>query len=342
MKQIDLRSDTVTRPTFLMRTAIAEAEVGDDFYGEDPTVNHLQERVACLLGKEKALFLPSGTMCNQVAIAAHTQPGQEVICDRDCHVFNSSPGAARWNGVQLYPLQGRRGLITAEQIEVAIRTDNIHAPQTGLIVLENPHNRGGGTIYPVDELERIGEVARRYKIPMHLDGARLLNAAIASNVAPEQISAPFDSVYFCLSKGLGCPIGSVLAGSSDFIARGIGLRLAFGGGMCQVGMLAAAGLWALDNHIERLAEDHRRARELATRLACLPAFAIALEGVQTNIVLLDVIPDHLSAPTIAAELEAHGVAVSVFGPRRLRLVTHLDINDEAIEDIISVFNVLYG
>ncbi len=340
MKRIDLRSDTVSHPTTLMRTSMVTAEVGDDFYGEDPTVNQLQERVACLLGKERGLFLPSGTMSNLVAIAAHTQPGQEVICDQDSHVFNSG-GAARWTGVQLHALQGQHGILSAKQVEAAIRTDNFHGLQTGLILLENPHNRGGGTIYPLDELERIGKVARRYKIPMHLDGARLLNAVIASAITAQQLSAPFDSVYFCLSKGLGCPVGSVLAGSADFITHATRLRLAFGGGMCQVGMLAAAGLWALDHHVERLTEDHRRAQELATQLAQLNTFAIELECVQTNIVFLDVIPDHLNAPAIAAELEAHGVAVSVFGPRRLRLVTHLDIDDETIKDTINVFTALY-
>lgn len=340
---VDLRSDTVTHPTAAMRATMAAAEVGDDVYGEDPTTNYLQERVARLLDKEMGLFFPSGTMCNQVAIAAHCQPGQEVICDRDCHVFNYESGAAaRLSGVQLHTLPGPYGLISAEQVDASIRPVDTHNPQTGLILLENTHNRGGGVVHPLQDLEQIGMVARRHGVPMHLDGARLLNASVASGTPPDQIARPFDSVYFCLSKGLGCPIGSVLAGSSSFIARATYLRKAFGGGMRQSGILAAAGLYALDHHVDRLAEDHHRARRLASTLAALPVFAIDLEAVQTNIVLMDILPDHLSAPVVAAELATHGVLVSIFGPRRLRLVTHLDIDDSAVERAITAFKTLYG
>ncbi|AGY59599.1 threonine aldolase family protein [Gloeobacter kilaueensis] len=339
---IDLRSDTVTRPTAAMRQTMFEAEVGDDVYGEDPTVNRLQERVARLLGKEKGLFFPTGTMCNQVAIATHTRPGQEVICDRDCHVFNyERGGASHLSGVQLHTLSGQHGILSAEQVRSAIRPVDLHEPMTALILLENTHNRGGGVVYPQPLILDIAEVAHQYRLPMHLDGARLLNASVASGLSPAELAAPFDSVYFCLSKGLGCPAGSVLAGGADFIAQATRLRKAFGGGMRQVGLLAAAGLYALDHHIERLAEDHRRARQLAEQLAQLPAFSVDLEVVHTNIVMVDVQADYTAA-AVAADLAAHGVRVSVFGPQRLRLVTHLDINDGAIEQALAVFKRLYG
>ncbi len=341
--RIDLRSDTVTRPTQAMRLAMFEAEVGDDVYGEDPTVNQLQERVARLLGKERGLFFPSGTMCNQVAIATHARPGQEIICDRECHVFNYERGAAsQLNGVQLNPIPGQRGLLTAEQVEAAIRPVDLHEPETGLVMLENTHNRGGGTVYPLSRMERIAAVAHRHGLPIHLDGARMLNAAVAMGVLPEAVAAPFDSVYFCLSKGLGCPAGSVLAGREDFIAQATRFRKAFGGGMRQVGFLAAAGLYALDHHIERLAQDHDRAQVLARYLCELPAFYVDRKAVETNIVMVDIQADHLVAAAAAAELAAHGVIVSVFGPRRLRLVTHLDIDDAAIDRALSVFKKLYG
>ncbi|MBW4698538.1 MAG: aminotransferase class I/II-fold pyridoxal phosphate-dependent enzyme [Aphanocapsa lilacina HA4352-LM1] len=339
---VDLRSDTVTRPTRAMRAAMFDAEVGDDVYGEDPTVNRLQERVAHLLGKEKGLFFPSGTMCNQVAIATHTRPGQEIICDRDCHVFNyERAGASHLGGVQLHPLDGCHGVLSARQVCSAIRPIELHEPPTGLILLENTHNRGGGTVYPQDVIEQIAELACAAGIPMHLDGARLLNASVASGHSPAILAAPFDSVYFCLSKGLGCPAGSVLAGRADFIAQAVRLRKAFGGGMRQVGFLAAAGLYALDHHIERLADDHRRARQLAVHLKDLNAFDVELDAVHTNIVMVDVHAD-CTAAVVAADLAAHGVRVSVFGPQRLRLVTHLDIDDAGVERTIAVFKRLYG
>ncbi|VEP15342.1 L-allo-threonine aldolase [Hyella patelloides LEGE 07179] len=341
MRQVDLRSDTVAHPTPQMWAAMSNAEVGDDFYGEDPTVNQLQERVASLLGKEKALFLPSGTMSNLVAIAAHTHPGQEVICDYDSHIFNSEIGVSRWLGIQFHPLQGHCGLIDADRIKAAIRhSDNLQKLQTGLIILENPHNRGGGTIYALNELQSIRDVAQHYSIPMHLDGARLLNAVIASGIAADKISDYFDSVYFCLSKGLGCPIGSVLAGSNEFITNAIDLRLALGGGMCQVGMLAAAGIWALEHHIERLSEDHRRARELAVQLSNLAIFSTNVETIQTNIVLLDILPDSINAVDVVSKLQNYGIKASIFGHRRLRLVTHLEIDDEAVDYTVCVFKIL--
>jgi threonine aldolase len=341
--RIDLRSDTVTRPTAAMRAAMVDAEVGDDVYGEDPTVLQLQERVARMLGKEAGLFFPSGTMCNQAAIALHTRPGQEVICDRDCHVFNYELGAAgRLNGVQLHPLDAPRGILDAAQVASAIRPVDLHIPPTGLILLENTHNRGGGAIYPLETIEAISGVAAHHGIPMHLDGARMLNACVATGIAPERMARPFDSVYFCLSKGLGCPVGSVLAGSASFIAQAMRLRKAFGGGMRQVGILAAAGLYALDRHVDRLADDHRRAHTLAAHLAALEAFEIDVEAVQTNIVLVDIARPGLSALALQATLAEHGVLVTVFGPRRIRLVTHLNIDDDDLGRAISIFKQLYA
>jgi len=341
--RIDLRSDTVTRPTAAMRAAMAEAEVGDDVYGEDPTALRLQERVARLLGKEAGLFFPSGTMCNQAAIAAHTRPGHEIICDRDCHVFNYELGAAGWlSGVQLHTLDAPRGILSPEQVEAAVRPVDLHMPQTGLILLENTHNRGGGAIYPMSTIHRIAEVARRHAIPMHLDGARMLNACVATGTEPATMAAPFDSVYFCLSKGLGCPVGSVLAGSAAFIARATRLRKAFGGGMRQIGFLAAAGLYALDHHVARLADDHHRARALADALGAFDAFSVAPDAAQTNIVLVDIVRPGMTANAVQAELADHGVLVSVFGPRRLRLVTHLDVDDDGIERALAVFKRLFA
>jgi threonine aldolase len=341
--QIDLRSDTITRPTEGMRVAMMAAAVGDDVYGEDPTAQQLQERVAQLLGKEKGLFFPSGTMCNQVAIAAHIQPGQEALCDRNCHIFNYELGGASWlGGVQLNALDAPHGILSAAQIEEAIRPDDIHEPQTGLILLENTHNRGGGTIYPQSTIAAIADVARHNAIPLHLDGARMINASVASGASPAEIAAPFDSVYFCLSKGLGCPVGSVLAGSARFIDRAKRLRKAFGGGMRQIGFLAAAGLYALDHHVERLAEDHRRARVLAEALAQLEIFSINLECVQTNIVLADIMTPQKTAASVQAELAEQGVFVSLFGRQRIRLVTHLDVDDNGIDKAIQIFKKLYA
>lgn len=341
--QIDLRSDTVTQPTQAMRAAMMDATVGDDVYGEDPTVLELQDRVARMLGKEAGLFFPSGTMCNQVAIANHTRPGQELICDRDCHVFNYELGAAsRLNGVQLNPIDAPRGLLTAAQVEAAIRPVDLHIPQTGLVLLENTHNRGGGSIYPMATIAGIAAVATRHSLPMHLDGARMLNACVATAVSPAEMARSFDSVYFCLSKGLGCPVGSVLAGSVEFIDQAMRLRKAFGGGMRQIGILAAAGLYALDHHVERLADDHRRAHFLAEQLAGLDIFEIDVEAVQTNIVLIDINHGRTMALAIQAELAEQGLLVTVFGPRRIRLVTHLDIDDNDIDQAIGIFKKLYG
>ncbi|MDP2972738.1 MAG: GntG family PLP-dependent aldolase, partial [Deltaproteobacteria bacterium] len=256
-KWIDLRSDTVTRPTPLMRKAMSEAEVGDDVFGEDPTVNALHERVAQMLGKEAALFVPSGTMANQLAIKSHTQPGDEVIIEATSHPYNfEGGGGAVLSGIQFYCLRGVRGILDASQIEEAIRPDDHHFPVTRLICLENTHNRGGGAIYPIDKMAEIYRLAKSKGLLVHLDGARLWNASVATGISPHEYGQWADSVSVCLSKGLGAPIGSLVAGSRIFIDRVHRFRKMFGGGMRQVGIIAAAGLYALEHHIERLKEDH--------------------------------------------------------------------------------------
>ncbi len=331
MKLIDLRSDTVTRPSPGMRKAIFEAEVGDDVFQDDPTVQRLEAMLAERLGKEAALFVPSGTMSNQVAINAHTRPGDEVIVERNCHTFNYEvAGPAVMAGVQLHPLDGRHGILTAEQIEKAIRPDDIHIPPTRLICLENTHNRAGGVVYPIDHIRTISALARDKGIAMHLDGARLFNASVASGVPAAEYAALFDSVSICLSKGLGAPVGSMVAGNRDFIERCRRHRKMFGGGMRQVGILAAAGIYALEHNIDRLAEDHRSAREFAERVSRIEGIDIDLETVQTNIVVMDVAGLGIDAFQAVARLRDRGLLVVIFGPTRIRAVTHLDVSSEEV------------
>ena len=263
---IDLRSDTVTKPTPAMRKAMAEAEVGDDVFGEDPTVNALQEKVAKILGKEASIFVPSGTMANQLAIKSHTQPGDEVIIEATSHPYNFEAGAsAALSGIQFYCLKGIRGILDASQIEEAIRPDDHHFPVTRLICLENTHNRGGGSVYPIKKIAEISRFAKSKGLLLHLDGARLWNASVAAGIKPQEYAQWADSVSVCLSKGLGAPIGSLVAGSKTFIDRVHRFRKMFGGGMRQVGIIAAAGIYALDHHIGRLKEDHENAKRDTTR-----------------------------------------------------------------------------
>ncbi|MCK5032876.1 MAG: low specificity L-threonine aldolase, partial [Calditrichia bacterium] len=267
MRLIDLRSDTVTKPSQDMREYMLNAEVGDDVFSEDPTVNRLQNKIAELLGKESALFVPSGTQANQICLNVHTQPGQEVIVDYNSHIFNYESGAAGMlSGVQLHPIIGKNGHPTAEQIIPAIRPGDDHFPQTKLICLENTHNRAGGTIFPIEEISKIHTVAKEHNIKLHLDGARLWNAAIETGKRMKEYAAYFDSVSLCFSKGLGAPVGSIVTGSKEFIKRAHYYRKAYGGGMRQVGILAAACIFAVENHFERLSEDHRNARLLAEGL----------------------------------------------------------------------------
>jgi threonine aldolase len=340
---VDLRSDTLSRPTPDMRQAISQAAVGDDVFGEDPTVNQLQEKVAELLGKEEALFCASGTMANEVAIRTHTSPADEVIIEANAHPVTAEAGApAALSGVQLRTLQGVRGVLLADQVNAAIRPKDIHRPPSRLICLENTHNMGGGNIYPLEEILRIREVADFHGIDMHLDGARLMNACVASGISPRAYAAPFDSVSLCLSKGLGAPVGSMLAGSGEFIERSRRFRKMFGGGMRQAGILAAAGLHALEHHVDRLAEDHRHARMLAEALADCAGIDLDVEHVQTNIVVINIAPSGLKPAEAAEQLKKAGVRVLPFGPTHLRAVTYLDVDQEGIERAIPAFGAIFN
>ena len=329
---VDLRSDTVTRPTPAMRAAIAAAPVGDDVFDDDPTIHALQERVAALAGKEAALFVPSGTMGNQLAVRLQVDHGDEVLLERDCHIFNYEPGgAAALSGAQIQPLVGTRGALDPAAVVAAIRTPDVHHAPTRLLCLENTHNRAGGAITPLDALTATAEAARGRGLRVHLDGARLWNASVATGVPIVRWAAPFDTVMMCFSKGLGAPVGSILVGTTATMARARRFRKMLGGGMRQAGLLAAACLYALDHHVERLAEDHRRARRLAEMAAAVPGLACDPARVDTNIVLLEVTEPAWDAPAVVAALAARGVRMVPFGPRTIRAVTHLDIDDAAIE-----------
>ncbi|OGP60433.1 MAG: threonine aldolase [Deltaproteobacteria bacterium RBG_13_61_14] len=337
MKTIDLRSDTVTRPTPGMRRAMASAEVGDDVYGEDPTVNALEARAAERMGKEAAVFMPSGTMANQVAIRAHTRHGDSVIIGENAHAWLYESGApAALSGV-LTIVAGRGGTFTAEDALASAKGGNVHLAPTSLIMMENTHNSGGGIVFPQKDLDAIGALAKAWGFKTHLDGARIFNAAVKTGLSPQTIARPADSVSFCLSKGLGAPVGSVLCGSKEFIARARRFRKMFGGGMRQAGILAAAGLYALDHHVERLAEDHRNARRLAEGLAGLEGIAVDLAKVETNMTFLEVTRPGLDAFTYAGRLKQLGVLINPLGKSRLRAVTHLDVSRDDIETAIPIF-----
>jgi len=339
---IDLRSDTVTKPSKEMRKAMAEAEVGDDVLGDDPTVKRLEQMVARLLGKEEALFVPSGTMGNQVCLRALTSPGDEVILDVNSHIYNYEVGAASaLSGLQLHPLKGERGILKAEQVLEEIRPENIHHPPTALIILENTHNRAGGTIYPLEKIQEIHRVAKEHNIKMHLDGARLWNASVTTGIPLNEYSEYFDSVSVCLSKGIGAPIGSVVSGSAEFIKKARKNRKMFGGGMRQVGIIAAAGIYAIENNINRLAEDHKNARILAESLAKIKGIYIDLESVQTNMVILEIEDKQKDANWLVEKLKENGILTLPFGKTKMRLVTHLDVNREDILKTIEVFEGLF-
>jgi threonine aldolase len=336
---IDLRSDTVTKPTPAMRRVMAEAEVGDDVYGEDPTVNRLQEKAAEITGTEAALFVPSGTMGNQVAIAVHTRPGQEVIVEATSHIYNVEMATmARFSGVQPRVVFGERGVFSAEQVRQAIRPKLYYLAHTGLVCLENTHNAAGGRIWPLSVAREILEVAHAHGIPVHLDGARIFNASVATGIPVSELVRGFDSVMFCLSKGLGCPVGSLLCGSREFIEEARRVRKALGGGMRQAGILAAAGLYALEHHVERLAEDHENARILAQGLSEIPCLSVTPP--ETNIVMVEILRGPTAAE-LAERLKRRGVLVAPAGAgteaRKLRLVTHLDVSREDILRTIDLF-----
>jgi len=326
---IDLRSDTVTRPTAEMRAAMASAEVGDDVYGEDPTVNLLEQRAAERFGREAALFVPSGTMGNQIGIRLHTQPGQEVIAESRSHILEFEMATtAVFSGCLVRAVPAEGGILTWKQIEPAIRTlSSVHAA-TGLIEIENTANLAGGVVTPLPVLEEIWAGARERKIPTHLDAARIFNAATALGVDVKTLTRGFDTVMFCLSKGLGAPVGSMLTGSAELIARARIFRKALGGGMRQAGILAAAGLIALEKGPSRLHEDHANARLLAEALSVIDGVEINLDAVQTNIVIFRLTGGR-SATDLVARLKARGVLASALGPDRIRLVTHLDVSRPA-------------
>jgi threonine aldolase len=327
--RIDLRSDTVTLPSAGMRQAMAEAPVGDDQYGEDPSVNRLQERIAELLGKEAALFVPSGTMANQIGLKILTRPGDEVILGDEAHIVWHESGAGAANSGVQFTVVGRGGLFTAADLRAAYKPpDHIVFPPTTLVAVENTHNRGGGVVFPQEDAVAICDAARELGMASYLDGARLFNTAAASGRALAELALPFDVVSVALSKGLGCPVGSVIAGRRGDISRAVRARRMFGGAMRQSGILAAAGLWALDHNFARLAEDHANARLLAERLAGYRGVSLDLKTVQSNIVIFHMEEGAPDAATVVARAQEVGVLVSAFGARTVRAVTHLDVSRE--------------
>jgi threonine aldolase len=340
---IDLRSDTVTRPTSEMRAAMIAAEVGDDVFGEDPTVNRLEERLATLLGKEAALFVPSGTMSNQICVKAHTQPGDELLCEAGCHIYQFEVGGpAVLSGVTCRTIEGDHGILDVSQLADKVRPVNDHLVRTRLVCLENTHNRGGGRIFPLEKIEAISAWARRNGLAMHLDGARLWNAIVATGIASREWARHFDSVSVCFSKGLGAPVGSALAGPRDLIVRARKIRKLFGGGMRQAGILAAAALYALEHHIDRLADDHRHARIIADAIARTPGLRLDPPDVETNILFFHVDPDLGTARDAAAVLKQAGVLVHPTGPRTIRICTHLDVSSADAEQAAETIRQKLG
>ncbi len=328
---IDLRSDTVTRPTAAMRRAISEAPVGDDVFGDDPTVIALEERVAELAGKEAALFVPSGTMGNFLGLAATASPGDEVILDRQCHIMNYEVSSvAVLHGLQLNALDGERGALRAEMIEPHIKVESLHTPGTRIIAMENTHNRAGGCIYPFEEMKRVRELASARGISVHLDGARLWNAHAATGVSIADYAACADTVSMCFSKGLGAPVGSVLVSRADVIARARRLRKRLGGGMRQAGVLAAGALYALEHHVARLRDDHDNAKRLESYIRRVPAFSLDFP-VETNIVVFRVDAKAWTVEDLLARLREHDVLAVAFGAGRVRMVTHLDVSAADVE-----------
>ena len=329
---IDLRSDTVTKPTPEMRAVMAAAEVGDDVYAEDPTVNRLQERVAGMLGKEAALFVPSGTMSNQIAVRIHTQPGDEILCDSTCHIFTWEAGApAALSGVTTHIVEGDYGVLDVSQLGDRIRPTNEHYSQTRLVTLENTHNRGGGRVYPIEKIRAISKWAHENKLIMHLDGARLWNAHVASGVSLTDWAAPFDSVSVCFSKGLGAPIGSAFVGSREMVAKARRVRKLFGGAMRQAGILAAAADYALDHHIARMADDHHNAKVIAEAVKDTPGLRLDPPYVETNLVWFEADPKVYDARQLVEAMKSHGILISILGANMLRACTHLDVSAKQAE-----------
>ena len=332
---IDLRSDTVTKPTKGMLEAMMHAQVGDDVFSEDPTVNQLEERLATMFGKKRAVFFPSGTMANQTAIKLHTNPSEQVICDKYAHIYNYESGGASFNsGVSCKLLDGNRGMFTASQVLEAINPDAFYYSQTSLVEIENTTNKGGGACWDFNEILKIKTICDEHKLGFHLDGARLWNALVVKKETPEQYGQVFDTISVCLSKGLGCPIGSVLIGDEAIMKNAIRVRKIFGGNMRQVGYLAAAGLYALDNHIERLEEDHMKAKELGNLLSKL-SYIKTVEPVETNIVIFELNND-IKETDFVKKLKDNGILIIGMGSNKLRIVTHLDYTDVMHEKVLKI------
>jgi len=339
---IDLRSDTVTKPSVEMRKAMYDAEVGDDVFKEDPTVNKLEEYAAALLGKEAALFVSSGVMGNQLCLNVLTQPGDEVICEKDCHIFNYESGSpAKLSGIQLHPIEGSKGVITAEQVEPLIRPESAYyMPRTRVIEIENTHNRAGGTIIPIDVIKNLKSLADKYNLFFHLDGARIWNASVATGILVKEYASYFDSVSCCLSKGLGAPVGSIIAGTKDFIREAYRVRKSWGGGMRQVGILAAAGLYALQNNFERLVEDHEKAKFLADRIYANSNLEIDMSSVQTNILLFK--PLKLTVDEGIKLCKEKGLLLSVGKIDLIRAITHFDVSMDEIRKAAIIIDEVFN
>ena len=339
---IDLRSDTVTKPSQAMRKAMVNAEVGDDVYKEDPTVNRLQKYCSELFNKEDALFVPSGVMGNQLCLNAHTQPGDEVICDKNSHIFQYESGSpAMLSGLSLNLINGKNGTITPEQVEPLIRpTSAYYMPQTKVIEVENTHNVAGGVVHPIKNIKALKTLADNYNLKMHLDGARLWNASIASGISVAEYSSYFDSVSVCLSKGLGAPVGSVILGAKGFIEETFRKRKSWGGGMRQIGILAAAGLFAIENNFEDLAEDHKKAKLLAEHIAKLPNVEIDLSLVQTNIIMFE--PKYIAVEDVLKKCKEKGLLLSLGGVGVIRAVTHLDSTFKDIESANQILSEVFS
>ena len=339
MMIIDFRSDTVTKPTPGMLQAMITAKVGDDVFGEDPSINELEQVSSDMFGMESALFCPSGTMTNQIAIKCHTQPGDEVICDESAHVYQYEGGGIAFNsGASVKLLYGDRGRMNAEQVKAAINEDDNHKANTSIVCLENTNNRGGGSCYDFNEIKKIKQVCLANDLALHLDGARLWNAMVAKNETPKQYGETFDSISICLSKGLGCPAGSVLLGKKDFIKKARRMRKVFGGGMRQGGFIAAAGIYALKNNIERLTEDHDHAKQIGDAIA-KTSMAKSVFPVETNIIIFETV-DSTTAVTVVEKLKQKGILGSITAPDRVRLVVHLDITKEMVNKTIEIIKAI--
>lgn len=334
---IDLRSDTVTKPTETMRKAMFSADLGDDVFGEDPTVNMLQEKVAEMFGFEAALFCASGTMGNQLAIKTHCRSGDELICSSLAHIYlYEGGGTASNSGVQVKMTEGDRGRLRSDEIEKMISEDDAHFPKTRLVCLEDSMNKGGGAVYEFKEIQKIRSLCIKKGLKLHLDGARVFNALVENKIEYHIYGSQFDSISICLSKGLGCPVGSVLLGSKKFIHQAHRYRKTFGGGMRQAGFLAAAGIFALDNHIERLLNDHEKAKKISDKLRMLP-FVDDILPVETNIVVFK-LKTGISSESVVEEFREKGVLIVPFGPNKARIVTHLDFTEAHLKELLEIFN----